>query len=62
MKRKTIARQAGFDLGSEPFALVTETAIDGARVTQLRSEIEQRRAEFAAAQLDLVPVNQNQTP
>lgn len=60
--KKTKAPQFEFGFPAEPFALVAESAADGESVTRSRRETEDRRAEFEAAQPDLVPVNQSQTP
>lgn len=56
---KVKARQADMDLGTEPFALAVESALDGDRIASERSKAAERQAEFDAAQMDLVPVNQN---
>jgi hypothetical protein len=57
--KKTKAPQAEFGFSAEPFALLTESAEDGARVTQERMESERRLEIFEASQPQLVPVNQN---
>jgi hypothetical protein len=48
--KKTRAPQAEFGFSAEPFALLAETAEDGARVTQERRESQQRLELFEAAQ------------
>jgi hypothetical protein len=58
VSKRTIARQDALDLGSEGFALIVESADDGARIAAEREQAAARAAVFDALQLDLVLVNQ----